>query len=138
MKKHAFEKKRKSMYVDKKMQGLGDVVGTILFHQRIKIWAFYVHGDSKNRDKDLEVIPYVSYLLLHNRLPQDLSAGKRQDFSYFTDPVDQESNLTGFLMGRPSSQGLTGKDLLPRSLTSVGKIHFHVGCWAKFQFLVSS
>lgn len=65
------------MYVDKKMQGLGDVVGTILFHQRIKIWASYVHGDSKNRDKDLEVIPYVSYLLLHNRLPQDLSAGKR-------------------------------------------------------------
>lgn len=40
-------KKRKSMYVDKKMQGLGDAVGTILFHQRIKIWAFYVHGDSK-------------------------------------------------------------------------------------------
>ena len=67
VKKHAFEKKRKSMYVDKKMQGLGDVVGTILFHQRIKIWAFYVHGDSKNRDKDLEVIPYVSYLLLHKK-----------------------------------------------------------------------
>jgi hypothetical protein len=51
-------KKRKSMYVDKKMQGLAHAVGTILFHQRIKIWAFYVHGDSKKRDKDLEVIPY--------------------------------------------------------------------------------
>ena len=96
-------------------------------------------GIQKKRDKDLEVIPYVSYLLLRNRLPQDLSAGKRQDFSYFTDPVDQESNLTGFLMGRPSSQGLTGKDLLPRSLTCLlARFISHMGCWAKFQFLVSS
>lgn len=62
MKKHAFEKEKEAcMWM--KMQSLGDVVGTILFHQRIKIWASYVH-ELKNRDKDLEVIPYVSYLLL--------------------------------------------------------------------------